>query len=55
LSGNWVVDYADLDIMAGAWLKSGAGLASDLDGDGNVDFADYAKLADAWLEELLWP
>jgi hypothetical protein len=50
-----VVDYADLEILASEWLVSGAGLAADLDGDGNVDFADYAKLADTWLEELLWP
>jgi len=55
LSGNCVVDYADLDIMAGAWLDSGAGQAADLDGDNSVDLADYAKPADAWLDELLWP
>jgi len=55
LSGNCVVDYADLVIMAGEWLGSGAGLAADLDRDGNVDLADYAKLADTWLEEVLWP
>jgi hypothetical protein len=55
LSGNCVVDYADLVIMAGEWLGSGAGLVADLDRDGNVDLADYAKLADTWLEEVLWP
>jgi len=55
LSGNCVVDYADLVIVAGEWLGSGAGLAADLDRDGNVDLADYAKLADMWLEEILWP
>jgi hypothetical protein len=55
LSGNCVVYYADLLIMAGEWLGSGAGLAADLDSDGNVDLADYAKLADTWLEEVLWP
>jgi hypothetical protein len=55
LSGNCVVDYADLEIMANDWLASGAGLAGDLNADGDVDFADYAALADSWLDELLWP
>jgi hypothetical protein len=55
LSGNCVVDYADLDIMANTWLDSGAQLVADLDADSDVDFTDYAKLADAWLDELLWP
>jgi hypothetical protein len=55
LSGNCVVDYADLVIMAGEWLGSGASLAADLDSDGNVDLADYAELADTWIEETLWP
>ena len=55
LSGNCVVDYADLEIMAGEWLGSAAAPASDLDGDGDVGLQDYAILADAWLESLLWP
>jgi len=55
LSGNCVVDYADLQIMANDWLGGGAGLSADLDVDGDVDLADYAKLADTWLEEILWP
>jgi hypothetical protein len=54
LSGNCVVDYADLEIMASDWL-GGAGLAGDLNADGDVDLADYAFLADTWLDELLWP
>ncbi len=58
LSGNCVVDYADLDIMAGQWLQAippAGALSADLNADKKVDLKDYAKLADAWLEELLWP
>ena len=55
LSGNCVVDYLDLEIMANEWLGSGAELEADLDQDSDVDFKDYAILADAWLDELLWP
>ena len=55
LSGNCVVDYADVEIMASAWLDTGAALAADLNADNDVDLKDYAILADAWLEELLWP
>jgi hypothetical protein len=55
LSGNCVVDYADIEIMASAWLGTGAALAADLNADNDVDLKDYAILADAWLEEILWP
>jgi hypothetical protein len=55
LSGNCVVDYADIEIMASAWLNTGAALAADLNADNDVDLKDYAILADAWLEEILWP
>jgi len=55
LSGNCVVDYADLEIMADAWLDTGPAVVADLDGDDDVDLKDYAILVDTWLEELLWP
>jgi len=55
LSGNCVVDYADIEIMAGHWLASGAGLAADLHQDNVINFKDFAVLADSWLEEILWP
>jgi hypothetical protein len=55
LSGNCVVDYADLDIMANEWLDKGVAVVADLDGDDDVDAKDFAVLADAWLEEVLWP
>ncbi|UCG60007.1 MAG: LamG domain-containing protein [Phycisphaerales bacterium] len=55
LSDNCVVDYADIEIMAGEWLGLSIPLSADLDGDDDVDFADYAELADTWLDELLWP
>jgi hypothetical protein len=58
LSGNCVVDYLDLDIMAGQWLRMippATALSADLNADKKVDLKDYAILADTWLEELLWP
>jgi hypothetical protein len=55
LSGNCIVDYADLDIMANEWLDKGVAVVADLDGDDDVDAKDFAILADAWLEEILWP
>ncbi|MGD8499566.1 MAG: carbohydrate binding domain-containing protein [Phycisphaerales bacterium] len=55
LNSDCVVDYRDLEIMAGDWLAGDPGLAGDLNADDTVDFKDYAVLADQWLEELLWP
>ena len=55
LSGNCVVDLADIEILAGQWLQSGPGITADLDADKDVDLGDFARIADAWLEELLWP
>ncbi|MHC4646366.1 MAG: hypothetical protein ACYTBJ_12770 [Planctomycetota bacterium] len=54
LSGNCVVDLADIKIMAGEWLHN-SNMVADLDLDSRVDFEDYALLADGWLEEILWP
>ena len=55
ISGNCVVDYADLDIIANEWLDTGDTLTADLDANKKVDLRDYAELADDWLSELLWP
>jgi hypothetical protein len=55
INNDCVVNYLDLEIMAGDWLVSGPGFESDLDNDEKVDFKDYALLADAWLDEQLWP
>jgi hypothetical protein len=54
LSGNCVVDLADIEIMAADWLADAPGLAADLNADDTVDFKDYAVLADDWLGEQLW-
>jgi hypothetical protein len=51
LNSDCVVDYRDLEIMAGDWLAGDPGLAADLNVDDTVDFKDYAVLADQWLEE----
>jgi len=55
LSGNCIVDEADVDILANQWLDVGADLAADLDADNDVDLRDFAILADAWLDRLFWP
>ena len=55
LSGNCIVDLADLAIIAREWLDTGSTVA-DLYGDLIVNFRDYAILADRWLEtEGMWP
>ena len=54
-SGNCMVDYPDLEIMANEWLVEANDLQADLNQDDEVDFKDYAKLADTWLDELSWP
>jgi len=55
LSGNCVVDYPDLEIMANEWLVDADDLQADVNQDNNVDLKDYAGLADMWLDVLLWP
>ncbi|MGD8501874.1 MAG: hypothetical protein PVJ86_14575, partial [Phycisphaerales bacterium] len=55
LNSDCVVDYRDLEIMAGDWLAGDPGLAADFNADDTVDFKDYAVLADQWLEEQVWP
>jgi len=54
LSGNCVVDYVDVEIMASDWLCNDA-LAADLNADNRVNLKDYAILVGVWLEQILWP
>jgi len=54
VSGDCVVDIADLEIMAGEWLDSDE-IVADLYVDNKVNFKDYAVLVDSWLEMKLWP
>jgi hypothetical protein len=42
------VDFLDLNIFTGNWLKAGTGLAGDLNGDGKVDFNDFGILGQDW-------
>jgi hypothetical protein len=46
-SGNCIVDYPDLEILANEWLVD----ANDL----QADLKDYAGLAGMWLDVELWP
>jgi hypothetical protein len=50
LSGNCIVDMADLRIIADNWLDS---VPAEI--DLYYDVKDYAVLADDWLNETLWP
>jgi hypothetical protein len=54
LSGNCIVDMADLRIIADSWLDS-VPAEIDLYYDGDMNLKDYAVLADDWLNETLWP
>jgi hypothetical protein len=54
-AGDCVIDYRELEIMAGNWLMTPPDPNVDLYGDGVIDFRDFAVLADMWLEEELWP
>jgi len=55
LNSDCVVDFRDLEIMAGDWLAGGPALAADLNADSMVDSKDYAVLAGQWLDEQLSP
>jgi hypothetical protein len=52
---NCIVDFRDLETLAGEWLANDSGLSVDLNTDSTVDFKDYAILANQWLEQQLWP
>jgi len=54
VSGDCVVDFTDLEIMAAEWLESGD-LVADVYQDGKVDLRDYCILVGNWLEMKLWP
>jgi len=49
LTGDCVVNAADLQVLAGAWLAA-AGDSADLTGDSRVNAADFDALADNWLQ-----
>jgi PKD repeat protein len=42
--------FEDLVSFAADWLKTGTGLAGDLNGNKVVDFSDYGALASLWLD-----
>jgi hypothetical protein len=54
ITGDGIVDFEDLAILAGQWLREpgipSADIAPPPDGDGMVDFQDFAELANHWLE-----
>jgi len=54
LSNNCIVDFADVEIVAGQWLQSGQNTA-DVYEDSIVDLKDFAVLANSWLAQQLWP
>ena len=42
------VDFLDLGIMGGNWLKQQTGLPADLDGNNQVNFRDFGILGENW-------
>jgi hypothetical protein len=49
LSGDLSVGLADLDLLAGRWLRYADRFpAADLNGDGVVNFVEFAILAQSW-------
>jgi hypothetical protein len=55
LGGFWpggqscIVEFEDFTRLAELWLRTGSGLAGDLDGDNGVDFDDLKEFAGYWL------
>jgi glucuronoarabinoxylan endo-1,4-beta-xylanase len=54
LNGDCSVDYEDLYVLAGWWLRTDCGENNNCGGadfqttDGNVDFGDFTKFAEQW-------
>jgi hypothetical protein len=48
LSGDGVVEAADLATLIAAWGPAGSNASADLDGDGIVGASDLASLVAAW-------
>jgi len=57
IGGVDIVEFEDYARFAEHWLKSGSGLASDLDGDLDVDWFDLQRFVDEWLASCPynWP
>ncbi len=51
LTGDCLVDLADIRAFAGYWLDTPAASGSDLTGDGEVDFHDFAVILEQWLQK----
>jgi hypothetical protein len=53
ITGDCVVDFWDLAVIADGWLGTGS-LSTDLCEDGQLDFKDYSVMGDGWLRKQLW-
>ncbi len=49
MSGDNIIDTADLEIFASNWLSTAVGISADIDGSGSVNLPDYAIISDCWL------
>lgn len=54
LNNDGIVDYLELEVLAGEWLQEGAELQSDFYDDNFIDFADMSVLAGEWLWRGGW-
>jgi hypothetical protein len=43
-----LIDFQDLAVLTGEWLKQLPNLSPDLDGNGRVDFRDFAVFGESW-------
>ena len=50
MNRDGIVDFLDVEVIAGDWLLGQADCPGDINTDSIVDFRDYAILADTWLE-----
>jgi hypothetical protein len=53
LNNDGAVDYLEMGVLAGQWLRSGE-LEADFHKDGFIDSFDYAELAAQWLWKGAW-
>jgi len=51
-TGDAVVDYTDLSLLASRWLSTPGDSGMDYNADGKISLPDFAALADNWLDEF---
>jgi len=52
VTGDAVVDYVDLSLLASRWLSTPGDSGLDYNADGKISLPDFAALAENWLNEF---